>query len=260
MNLAEKIKNGWEISAEGYSKRIVQNDFVSPGKDIWTKLILDKAPYEGMLKILDVGTGPGVFATILALAGHDTVGIEISPKMLEQARENSERCGVSPEYLVMNSQEMDFEDNTFDMIVSRNVMWAMEYPEQVYKNWLRILKPGGRVVEFDGGHTKDSFLTKFDHNNEQYIADYKAKFGHEPAISFERGEYEAARGWKRELPLTNENRPGWDISVMAKLGYVGVEWENIAERAAYTEEQKFESKNRVFFRLCGDKPKARGLD
>ena len=58
----EKIKHAWEISAEGYSKRVVVGDFKSPGKDIWTKLILEKAPRDGELKILDVGTGPGAFS------------------------------------------------------------------------------------------------------------------------------------------------------------------------------------------------------
>lgn len=253
MNLAEKIKNGWEISAEGYSKRIVKNDFISPGRDVWTKLILEKAPREGKLKILDVGTGPGVFATILAMAGHETVGIDISPKMLEQARENSAKYGVSPEYIVMNSQEMDFAESTFDMIVSRNVVWATEYPALVYDNWLRILKPGGRVIVFDGGHAKDDFLTKFDHNTNEYSEDFKAKFGHAPALSFDKDQYEAARGWKRELPLTHEARPDWDIEAMVRLGYTGVCWEDVAERAYYTPEQKFSNHGKVFFRLCGDK-------
>ncbi len=99
MDLHDKIVHGWDISAEGYSKRVVQDDFISPGKEIWTDLILSKAPIEGKMKILDVGTGPGVFTTILSLAGHDLTGIDISEKMLEQARENSVRspARVSPD-------------------------------------------------------------------------------------------------------------------------------------------------------------------
>lgn len=129
MNLQEKITNGWEISAKGYSN-IVQDDFHSPGREIWTDLILSRAPQKGPMEILDVGTGPGVFATILSLAGHHLTGIDISPKMLEQAKANSARYGVSPTYLLMNSQELTFAENSFDMIVSRDVVWIMEHPER----------------------------------------------------------------------------------------------------------------------------------
>lgn len=253
MDLKERIRKGWDLSAEGYSTKIVPNDFVDPGKEIWTDLILEKAPREGRLKILDIGTGPGVFATILSLAGHDVVGIDISTEMLKHAKKNAEKYGASPEFLLMDSQEPDFPDDTFDLIVSRNVVWIMQDPVKAYKNWLRILKKGGRMLVFDGGHNKENFLTKFDHNIESYIEEYKEKFGEEPPVSFPREKYEEARGWKRELPLTYENRPEWDVETLKALGYEQVEWEDVADRAAYTDETKFEYRGKVFFRLCGSK-------
>lgn len=249
MNLQEKITNGWEISAKGYSN-IVQDDFHSPGREIWTDEILSRAPQKGPMEILDVGTGPGVFATILSLAGHHLTGIDISPKMLEQAKANSARYGVSPTYLLMNSQELTFAENSFDMIVSRDVVWIMEHPEEVYASWLRILKPGGRIVVFDSGHNKDDFLTKFDHNNEAYREEYRQKFGREPAVSFEQGQYEAARGWKRELKLTYESRPEWDVAALERLGYKNVCWENVMPQISYSEELRFQNEGKVYFRLC----------
>lgn len=253
MNLQEKIVRGWDISAEGYSKRVVQNDFISPGKEIWTDLILSQAPTKGKMKILDVGTGPGVFATILSLAGHDLIGIDVSQKMLEQAEENSRKYHATPQYRLMDSQKMVFEENTFDMIVSRNVVWIMEHPERVYESWLKTLKPGGRIVVFDTGHNKENFLTKFDHNNDEFLKEYKEKFGVEPPVSFEPGQYEEARGWKRELKLSYESRPEWDVETLKRLGYKNIHWENVAEQTAYTEELRFQNENKVFFRLCADK-------
>lgn len=254
MNLQEKIKNGWNISAEGYSKRIVQDDFIPPGRDIWTDLVLSKAPKQGTMDILDVGTGPGVFTTILTLAGHHLTGIDISPNMLEQAVQNSARFKVSPEYLLMDSQNVTFEENSFDMVISRNVVWIMEFPRQAYQNWLRILRPGGRLVVFDTGHGSEDFLTQFDHNHQAYIADYKHKFGVDPPLSFEPGQYEAARGWKRELKLSHESRPQWDAAALKQLGYENITWDDVAQQASYTEALKYENRNRIFFRLCADKP------
>lgn len=254
MNLKDKIIHAWDISAEGYSSKIVPLDFVSPGKEIWTDLILSAAPVSGKMDILDVGTGPGVFATLMTLAGHHAVGIDISDKMLEEARENSARFGAHPEYIRMDSENLSFPDASFDMIISRNVVWIMEDPEAVYRRWLRILKPGGRVVVFDTGHGKSDFLTKFDHNNEEYIEDYIRQFGKEPPISFDRGKYEEARGWKRDLKLTYEERPQWDVDTMKALGYCNITWTDVTDEASYTEELKFENKGRLFFRLLADRP------
>lgn len=254
MDLKERIIHGWNISAEGYSSKVVRNDFVSPGRAIWTELILSQAPGEGRMNILDIGTGPGVFAVILNLAGHDTTGIDISPNMLQEAGKNAEKYGASPRFLLMDCEEPEFDDCTFDMIVSRNVVWIMQKPEKAYQNWFRILKPGGKLVVFDGGHDKDNFLTAFDHDNERYIADYKKAFGTEPPVSFPSGKYDEARGWKKELPLTYEKRPEWDVQTAQRTGYHNVVWEDVTKMPICSDEIKFEYKDRIFFRLCADKP------
>lgn len=256
MNLSETIKNGWEISAEGYSKKVVVEEFEQPGSEIWTNLILEKAPYEGKLNILDVGTGPGVFATILSMAGHQVTGIDISPNMLKEARENSYRMGVSPTYLEMDTQEIDFPENTFDLIVSRNVVWIMQEPEKAYASWLRCLKPGGRVIVFDGGHAaREKGTFQEDYHNRRNKA-YFEKFGEDQPISFQADQYEAARGWKRELKLTYEARPEWDAETMRQLGYESVHWDDVNDISNYNEKLKclYQDK-RIFFRLCGTKPK-----
>ena len=52
--------------------------------------------------------------------------------MLEEARENAERLGVEPKYLQMDVNRLDFQDQTFDVVVMRNVTWTLEHPEMVY--------------------------------------------------------------------------------------------------------------------------------
>ena len=245
MDLQERITHGWQISAEGFSKRVVADDFQMPGRSVWTDAILKYAPRKGILEILDVGTGPGVFATILAMEGHRATGIDISENMLKEARENSERMGVSPKYFLMNSQELAFPDHSFDMIVSRNVVWTIKEPELAYKSWLRCLKPGGRVIVFDANHDKDMKMSV------QREQKYKDRFGEEPPVSYT--DYEEARGFRKELKLRDAERPEWDIEIMRRLGYVNIKWENVAEEVSYNEKNKILYEGKKFFRLCGDK-------
>jgi ubiquinone/menaquinone biosynthesis C-methylase UbiE len=248
-----KIRHGWDISAEGYSKRVVPGDFNEPGSIIWTDLILSQAPREGKLKILDVGTGPGVFATLMAKAGHDVVGVDISDKMLEEARQNSSDHGVHPEFIRMDSDHLDFPDGTFDMIINRNVFWIMPDPMAVYREWFRVLKSGGRIVYFDGGHPA---------RPKDY--DFKAEMGHmmdnkeefEKKASFKADEYEAARGWKTELPLTFVERPLWDKEHAGEVGFKDIEvYEFFIEDyfAKYGNDYKGHEANGKF-RLTATKP------
>ena len=43
----------------------------------------------------------------------------------------------------------EFEDESFDVIISRNLTWNLPHPEMAYKEWLRVLKKGGKLLNFD---------------------------------------------------------------------------------------------------------------
>ena len=68
-DIKESIQERWEHSAKGYSDGI-QQDFDAKVVETWQNLILHHtALTDKPLEILDVGTGPGYFATILSMAG-----------------------------------------------------------------------------------------------------------------------------------------------------------------------------------------------
>ena len=100
-------------------------------------------------KILDVGTGPGFFAILLAEAGYQVTAIDYTEEMLKEAQQNA--CGLA-ECIVWktgDAQALDVENNSFDAIVTRNVTWNLPRPDLAYKEWLRVLKPGGMLYNFD---------------------------------------------------------------------------------------------------------------
>jgi SAM-dependent methyltransferase len=216
MELSERVKEGWRISAAGYS-RIIQQEFKDGMNTFWAETILSKAPYEGVLKILDVGTGPGFFAILLSQAGHTLIGIDASEEMIDCAKENAAAVGINPVFLIMDSHKLDFVDETFDLIVSRNVVWTLTDPVKAYREWLRALKPAGKLIVFDGNWLSNidaQAQAQLDADHEEYIK----KYGELP-ISYKPEEEEKARGWKRDMPLHNEKRPDWDEKVLFSIGY-----------------------------------------
>ena len=54
-----------------------------------------------------------------------------------------------------DAKDLDFEDNTFDIIVSRNLTWVLEEPDKAYREWHRVLRSGGKMLNFDANWYND---------------------------------------------------------------------------------------------------------
>ena len=101
-------------------------------------------------KALDVGTGPGQLAFYLAEAGFKATGIDISPGMIARAREKAMQDKLSCDFQTGDAEALPFADNTFDVVVSRNLVWTLPDPQAAIREWHRVLKPGGRIIISDG--------------------------------------------------------------------------------------------------------------
>jgi SAM-dependent methyltransferase len=250
MNLDERVKDGWRISAEGYSA-IVMNEYDNGEDKVWADLILEQSPGSGTLDILDVGCGPGFFPLILSKSGHRVTGIDASAEMIAQARKNTALHGVRPFLEVMNSDAAAFPDECFDMIISRNMVWTLTKPVETFEEWKRLLKKSGRLVIFDGDwftYFHCPVLKKIDSDA---LEAYKAQYG-EPPLSYSKDQEDRARGFRMDLPLAKEIRPGWDMNTLRAMGFTQVKSVYISERV-YSERKKLLNRVKPMFMVCADK-------
>ena len=104
------------------------------------------------MTVLDYGCGRGEIVLQCALRDAKSIGIDYSEDAIDLAQEAISL--IAPEYqknirlLCINSKQLPFEDNTFDLIFFLNVIEHM-YPEEVslvLKEFYRILKPSGKLV------------------------------------------------------------------------------------------------------------------
>lgn len=80
------------------------------------------------------------FSVLLANLGCQVIGIDYSDKMLEEARSNAQKFKANVEFQKMDVQDLGFQDETFDLIITRNVTWNLEKPVQAYQEMFRVLK------------------------------------------------------------------------------------------------------------------------
>jgi ubiquinone/menaquinone biosynthesis C-methylase UbiE len=104
-------------------------------------------------KALDIGTGTGWLSIGFAqgLPGVHVVGLDLSDVVLELARENAQKSGVSSRvsFEKGDAQDMPFEDDTFDLVISSNTLHLLKNPVRMFDEIQRVLKPDGRFLISD---------------------------------------------------------------------------------------------------------------
>ncbi|MBR6038602.1 MAG: class I SAM-dependent methyltransferase, partial [Candidatus Methanomethylophilaceae archaeon] len=147
--------------------------------------------------------------------GHDVTAIDYSDGMIAKAKQNCAEAGVPANIMKMDAQSLEFEDGTFDLVVSRKVVWNLPDPVRAYKEWLRVLKSGGRMILFDGNY----FLGMHDEDYKRSVPftcgeDNGTYQGADPSILL---------GFAKDLPLSKARRPQWDVGALTELGVDRVE-------------------------------------
>jgi arsenite methyltransferase len=98
--------------------------------------------------VLDVGCGAGQTPCYLARRhGCSVVGVDILEAMIERSRERAEREGVTDkvEFRVADAQDLPFEDDIFDAVITESVTVFPEDKERTVSEYARVTKPGGYV-------------------------------------------------------------------------------------------------------------------
>src|SRR4051794_10701721 len=70
-------------------------------------------------RVLDVACGTGVVAVTASLAGAQTTGMDLTPELLEHARENARVAEVEIDFHTGDVEALEFPDSTFDVVLSQ---------------------------------------------------------------------------------------------------------------------------------------------
>ena len=198
--LNQRIETYWNERSENFSKtRRLELDGVDGAA--WRTIFKRNLP-AGKLKILDVGTGAGFFAAILAKLGHKVIGVDMSAKMLLEAEKNLREFKLSAEFKRMNAQSLEFADETFDAVVTRNLTWTLPDVKTAYREWRRVLKIGGVLMNFDSDYGDKRFSD--DICNEVEVTSKMLN------------ECDAI---KNSLTISTRRRPMWDAGILEGINF-----------------------------------------
>jgi SAM-dependent methyltransferase len=116
--------------------------------------VIDEAPPRDLLarahvepghEVLDVATGTGNIAIRTAGAGARTIGLDLTPELFDTARRRAAQHGVTVEWIEGDAEDLPFEDDRFDRVLSAfGVQFAPRH-EVVARELARVCRPGGRI-------------------------------------------------------------------------------------------------------------------
>lgn len=222
-----RIARYWSKRAEGFETQRLR-EYESEKRERWLSEFRKYLPAGRRLRILDVGTGTGFFACLLAAEGHEVSGIDLTPDMIGHAGHMARVLGLDVHFQVMDAEKTVFSEDSFDALVTRNLTWTLPHVGEAYREWFRILKPGGVLINFD--------------------ADYCAASGEEEEIVLPENHahkllseslWEENQAITREVGAVQRPRPQWDFQLLTEAGFEWICVDHGVYRRIYREIDEF---------------------
>ena len=210
MEIGQRVKDYWTQRSHDFGT-VRKNELENEMGQRWLREIERFLPEGRKLDILDVGTGTGFFAVLLAQQGHRVEGIDLTPAMLEEARTLAKQRNLDITFREMDAQNLAYPDGTFDVVISRNLTWTLPDPERAYASWFRVLKPGGVLLNFDADYA--AHVRSHSVQNRKVAPD--SPYGHV-------GMTDALQQENDAITLSmdiGQARPEWDGEVLTRVGF-----------------------------------------
>jgi len=133
-------------------------------------------------KILDVACGTGLNFPMFA-PGSEVTAVDLSPKMLELARESSAGRALKLKLAVMDAGQLEFDDHSFDTVVSALSTCTFPDPIRALQEMKRVCRPDGRILLLEHGHSNWPWFANYQDRHEyQHYEDHAGcRWNQDPA-------------------------------------------------------------------------------
>ena len=143
-----RITRYWDLRGATYDSQPGHELATPAERAAWLAALRELLP-PAPADILDVGTGTGFLALLLAELGHRVTGIDLAEGMLAIAREKAARLARPPIFARGDAIAPLLPPSSVDVVISRHLLWTLTDLPGAFANWRQLLRPGGRVVAID---------------------------------------------------------------------------------------------------------------
>ncbi|MES9540681.1 methyltransferase domain-containing protein [Actinomadura sp. NPDC000600] len=140
----------WDAAADSFDEE-ADHGLRDPGvRAAWADRLRSWMP-AAPARILDLGCGTGSVSLLLAEHGHLLVGVDLSARMIEVAQGKMRRHRRQVMLLVGDAGDPPPQaGNSFDVVLTRHLIWTLPDPQTALRRWTSLLRPGGRLILIEG--------------------------------------------------------------------------------------------------------------
>lgn len=154
------MRAAWDAEADGFDDQPDHGLLDPDVRAAWWSLLSKVLPAPPA-RVLDVGSGTGSLAVLLAERGYEVFGVDLAPRMVDRASRKAQDHAVNVDFRVGDAAEPPVE-GLFDVVLGRHVLWALPDPSSALERWLRLLSPTGVLVLVEGFWHTGSGITAAD--------------------------------------------------------------------------------------------------
>lgn len=145
----EQTQEFWDAQAASFDEQPDHGLRDPAVRAAWMKVLLPLMP-PSPAAVIDLGCGTGSLAVLLAQAGHQVCGLDLSGNMLALAVQKAAAAGVCVGFQRGDASAPPYLPASCDVVLARHVLWALPDPAAVLRRWIGLLRPGGRLVLIEG--------------------------------------------------------------------------------------------------------------
>ena len=146
----QEVAAHWNRRAPGFDADFGHSIRTPAERAAWDRILDLVVPARGKLDALDVGCGTGFLVFELAARGHRVTGVDFAPAMIAEARRKAADRAIAVRLEEADAEQLPFAPASFDLVISRHLLWTLPHPEAAIDEWIRVLRPGARLVVVDG--------------------------------------------------------------------------------------------------------------
>ena len=141
--------NWWDLHAGTFDDEADHGLRDPEVRRAWTTLLSPLLP-AAPARVVDVGCGTGTLTVLLSEAGYVVHGLDMSWRMLDYAAAKSDRVGSKASFVQADASRPPFAASSFDVVLTRHVLWALPDPGDAIQRWSDLLKPEGLLILVEG--------------------------------------------------------------------------------------------------------------